>query len=136
MKSSRPAAPIIAKYLLKPHSDEASDKAKDALLCADIVHVDIHALNAAPSDFPPATLGFLLSNADRIYGIADCCAATPGYWETLIESMTFPKLEDGRFTVRLLASDPEPWEELIALHSPKGAFCIASPIYREASAAA
>jgi hypothetical protein len=129
---TRCAAPVVAKIALEPRVGELSGQAKSALLCADVVHVEIGALNAAPSEFPPATLGFLLSNADRIYGIADCCAATPGYWETLIESTTFPKLEDGRFTVRLLASGPAPWEELVALHSPKGAFCIASPIYREA----
>jgi hypothetical protein len=129
------AAPVVATIVLEPPTAELSNQAQNALLCADIVHVTINALNAAADDFPPDTLAFVLRNADRIYGMVDCGPMAPGYWEALIDGMTFPKLENGRWNVRLLASDPTSWEARINLLGPVGPFELASPIYFEDTAA-
>jgi hypothetical protein len=128
MTAPNAAAPVVANIVLEANNAELSERAKGALLAADSVRVHINALDATADEFAPATLAFLLRNADRIYGIVDCCREVqPGYWEKLIE--TVPDIETGRWTVRLLASDPSSWEARVELHSPKGLFCLTSPIY-------
>jgi hypothetical protein len=133
---TRPASPVVAKIVLEAHSAEISEQAIAVLRGADIVHVEINALDASADAFPPATLEFLLRNADRIYGMIDCGQGEPRYWEQLLGGMAFPKLDGGRWVVRLLAGEPSSWEERIQLHSPKGPFELVSPIYLEDMAAA
>lgn len=81
MIAPRSAAPVIATFSLDARSPEISEQAMTALRNADRTHVNINALGARVVDFPPSTLAFLLRNADRIYGIADCCDMEPGHWE-------------------------------------------------------
>jgi hypothetical protein len=131
-----PAAPVVATIVLGPRRAKLSPQAKSTILGADFVRVHINALNATADDFPPDTLAFVLRNADRIFGMIDCGPMAHGYWEALIDGMTFPKLENGRWTVRLLASDPASWEARINLLGPMGPFELVSPIYLEDMAAA
>jgi len=127
---SKASLPIVtSKIILEPGSGELSEQAKCALLASDVVHVEIESLNARPDDFPPATLEFLLRNADRVYGMVDCGPAEPDYWPKLIESMDFPSLEGGRWVVRLLASEAAPWEARVALRGYLGPFALSSPVH-------
>ena len=96
----------------------------------------VASLGAGVVDFPPATLAFLLRNADRIYGIADCCDVKPGHWERVLDELPLPSLDGGRFVVRLLANNPAEWDEILELHGPRGPFCLTSPIYKGDTAAA
>jgi hypothetical protein len=136
MIAPRSAASVVATFSLDVRSPEISEQAMTALRNADRTHVNINALGASVLDFPPATLAFLLRNADRIYGITDCCNLDPRYWEKVLDEMTFPDLESGRFVVRLLANDPAEWDEILELHGPRGPFCLVSPIYKGDNAAA
>jgi hypothetical protein len=83
---SSPTPPTVTtKVILEPGADELSEQAKGAILASDVVHVEINSLDAGPAAFPPATLDFLLRNADRIYGMVDCGPAEPGYWPKVID---------------------------------------------------
>jgi hypothetical protein len=133
----RGAAPVVANIVLNANNTELSERAKSALLGADFVHVHINALDATADAFAPDTLDFLLRNASLIYGVVDCCReAQPGYWEQSLETVAFPEIETSRWTISLLSNDPSSWEERIELHSPKGLFCLTSPIYVEDTAEA
>jgi hypothetical protein len=129
---ARGASPVVANIVLQANNAELSERARGALLGADKVRVHINALDAGADEFAPNTLDFLLRNASLIYGIVDCDrVAPPNGWEKFTETIAFPdEIEAGRWTVRLLASDPSSWEERIELHGPKGSFCLLSPIYR------
>jgi hypothetical protein len=134
---SSSAAQVVAKVILEPGAEEISQRAQDALLCVDFVHVEITALNASPEAFPRDTLDFLLRHADRIFGMIDCGpAGDAAYWENLITSMTFPKLKGGRWIVRLVASDPVSWGARIKHPGYLGPFELSGPIVTEDSAAA
>ena len=129
--SSNPARlspPVAAKIVLEPGAGEISERAKEALLCADLVQVEINALNVSADVFPPGTLDFLLRHADRIFGMIDCGPGKDAdYWEKLVDGMTFPKVEDGRWTVRLLASDPASWGARIKVRGYLGPFELSGP---------
>lgn len=133
----RSAAPVVANIVLEANNAELSERAKAALLGADVVRVHNNALDAGADEFAPNTLAFLLRNASAIYGIADCCREVESCnWKKLIETVAFPDLETSPWTVRLLARDPSSWEERIELHGPKGPFCLVSPVFVEDTAAA
>jgi hypothetical protein len=136
MIAPRSAAPVVATFSLDVRTPEISEQAMTVLRNADRTYVSINALNASVLDFPPTTLAFLLRNADRIYGIADCCDMEPGHWEKVLDELTLPSVDDGRFVVRLLANDPAEWDEILELHGPRGPFCLTSPIYKGDTAAA
>jgi hypothetical protein len=131
------AAPVIANVVLKPNRPEFSEQDKDKLLGADLVRVRINAFDVPASEYAPATLEFLLRNASLIYGVVDCCTdVSSDWWGSFMDTVAFPALETDRWTVRILANEPHSWEERIELHSPKGLFCLTSPIYVEDTAEA
>jgi hypothetical protein len=108
-----------------------SKKAEADIAGARRVHAQFNAIGASPDDFPAATLDFLLRNADVIYGIADCAPeVSPADWETFAEKTAFRTVKDARWTVRLLTDQLEAWQKVVELHSPKGAFTIVAPVFK------
>jgi hypothetical protein len=93
------------------------------------VLIEINALNHSISDFAPASLAFVFNNADRIFGIVDCCNKNLDYWQSLLEKMAVSQRDGCRWAVRLLASEPFGWEDRIQFHGPKGPFELVAPIY-------
>ncbi|GLR91307.1 hypothetical protein [Bradyrhizobium iriomotense] len=121
---------VFAKFALLPGT-LISERSQAALLSADIIEIEINALNHSIRDFAPAALAFVFNNADRIFGIVDCCNKNLDYWETLLDKMTISERGGCRWTVRLLASEPSGWEDRIQFHGPKGPFELVSPNYVE-----
>jgi hypothetical protein len=130
--------------ILEPFTAEMKSETKTSLLDAKHVRIFIDSRTntkfrrpvsgpVKATDYPSDTLAFLVRHADLICAMAVDCPedASPAEIEKIFAAFDTPETENSRWAIRLFTDEPQSWGDHIAMHRPREAVCLTSPIYKD-----